>query len=126
MSKVLTKGSTITCGPVPPPTTPGATPTAHGGIVEVSPAAKLTVEDDPVCLASAEGSYVITKGTCHNQAPVKPCTNVAGAAGAAAKLTVGEIPRPVLLESIDRTGATDSVPPGKVSAIAAKSKLTAT
>src|SRR5262245_8638684 len=121
MGAVVTKDSTLTCGPAGTTAAP-----AHGGTIVKSLGAKLTVMNAAVCLALLDGSYVITPLTCKNPtaSPGKKCTSVTGAVtGAAKKLTVGGTQ--VLLDTVDLQGMTDGNPSGKVSATAGQSKLTA-
>jgi hypothetical protein len=116
MAGVLTTASTVDCG--------------HGGKVETSGSAKLTVGGKGVLLeAGVTGMRV--SAACSTQdkpdAGMKKCTVVqAVSAGAARKLTVDG--KPVLLEGLQ--GATDGLVAGApqtlVSATAGQTKLAAT
>ena len=122
MPSVLTTASTVLCNVLAPP----PAPPHHGGTVTTSSAAKLTVAGKPVLVASSLGPIPSPGGTpCANvvAAGETPCTAVLPVppVTAATKLTAGG--NQVLLQTL--TGATNGVPPGKLSAVANQAKLTA-
>ncbi|MGW3352663.1 hypothetical protein ACWDA3_56035 [Nonomuraea rubra] len=113
MAYILTKASTVRCGPQAP----------HTGTVATGSTARLTVGGSPVLVADSIKDKDIT-GCQQKGNNTTPCLK-AGAPlqpGLATRLTTGGAP--VVLST--RSGVTNGTPPGAMSATGGSEKVTAT
>ncbi|MGW0202990.1 hypothetical protein [Nonomuraea sp. NPDC003201] len=113
MAYILTKASTVRCGPQAP----------HTGTVVTDSAAKLTVGGSPVLVADSIKGQDITgcKQTGNN---ITPCLKADAPLppSLATKLTTGGAP--VVLSTL--SGSTNGTPPGVMSATGGPEKVAAT